>query len=93
MTKAMATYLVAVHILVDTNGTNPRSDIVATLDAQFKEPTIPLPATGTIIDWAVAGKDVAGSMTPTIIPPDYTAGTTPFPNSPAAQPKGAARWR
>ena len=47
MTKAMATYLVAVHIHADTNGTNPRSDIVATLDAQFKEPTIPLPATGT----------------------------------------------
>ena len=80
MTKAVSTYLVAVHILVDTTGANPRSDVIVALETHLGHPAVSLRGTGTIVDWAVASEDIAGSMTPTIIPPDYSAGTTPFPD-------------
>ena len=93
MTKLVPTYLVAVHLLVDTTGANPRSDVIAALDAHLDHPLGQVPAAGTIVDWAVAGEDLAGSMTPTIIPPDYAAGITPFPDWPSAQQRRAASCR
>ncbi len=93
MTKAVSTYLVAVHILVHTSSANPRTDVTAALEAQLGHPSGRVPAAGTIVDWAVAGEDLAGSMTPTIIPPDYSAGSTPFPGWPSSQPRRAAPCR
>ena len=93
MTEAVSTYLVAVHILVDTNGANPRTDVTAALEAQLGHPSGRVPSAGTIVDWAVAGEDLADSMTPTIIPSDYIAGTTPFPDWPLVQPRRATPCR
>ena len=93
MTKLVPTYLVAVHLLVDTTGANPRSDVIAALEAHLDHPLRQVPASDIIVDWAVAGKDLADLMIPTIIPPDYSAGTTPFPDWPSAQPRRAAPCR
>lgn len=87
---SMSTYLVAVHILVDTDGANLRSDVVAALEAQLDRPAVAVAAAGTVVDWAVAGEDLASSMAPAVIPSDYMPGTTPFPQWPAAQPKRSA---
>lgn len=93
MTKPVSTYLVAVHFLVDTTGVNLRSDVVAALEAHPDHPPRQVPASGIIVDWAVAGKDLADLMIPTIIPPDYSAGTTRFPDWPSVQPRRAAPCR
>jgi hypothetical protein len=77
MTKLVPTYLVAVHLLVDTTGANPRSDVIAALEAHLDHPLGQVPAAGTIVDWAVAGEDLAGS----------------FPDWPSAQQRRAASCR
>lgn len=86
----MTTYLVAVHLLVDTNGSNPRAVIVAAPEAQFDRPAAPFPTAVTILDWAVAGEDLSASMGLAIIPYDYTPGTTRFPQWPATRRRMAA---
>lgn len=93
----MTTYLVAVHILVDTHTASPRSAVVAALENRLDRSAAAVPAAGTILDWAVAGEDLAASMAPVVIPADYTPGATPFPEwntarEPSAeQQPGAAR--
>lgn len=76
----MTTYLVAVHILIDTDAASARSAVAATLEKQLDRSTGALPAAGTIVDWAVAGEDLAASMVPVVVPADYTPGATPFPD-------------
>ncbi len=73
-TQPMTTYLVAVHILVDTQAASPRSAVAAALENQFDPCAAAVPAPGTIVDWAVAGEDLAASMVPVVIPADYTPG-------------------
>ncbi|WP_238719994.1 hypothetical protein [Nitratireductor alexandrii] len=95
----MTTYLVAVHILVDTQAASPRSAVAAALENQFDRCAASVPAAGTIVDWAVAGEDLAASMAPVVIPADYTPGATPFPEwsttrEPSAEKRpGSARLR
>ena len=86
----MTTFLVAIHLIVDTNGPNPRAEIIAALEAQLDQPAARVPATGGILDWAVAGEDLAASMAPVTIPSDYRPGTTQFPQWPRVVPKRAA---
>ncbi|WP_404406843.1 hypothetical protein [Pelagibacterium halotolerans] len=86
----MTTFLVAVHILIETDGSSPRSNIVAALEAQLDRPAKPVPAAGSILDWAIAGEDLAASMAPVIIPSDYGPGITQFPQWSATPPKRAA---
>jgi hypothetical protein len=76
----MITFLVAVHILVDTQAAGPSSAVAAALENQFDRCAAAVPAAGTIVDWAVAGEDLAASMAPVVIPADYTPGATPFPD-------------
>ncbi|WEX12138.1 hypothetical protein [Chelativorans sp. AA-79] len=76
----MTIYLVAVHILIDTTGADPRSAVSAILERQLDGPPASILPAGAIVDWAVAGEDLAASMTPAVIPPGYTAGSTPFPD-------------
>ena len=85
----MTTFLVAIHLVVDTNGPNPRAEIIAALEAQLDQPAARVPATGGILDWAVAGEDLAASMVPVVIPSDYRPGTTPFPQWPTRVQKCA----
>lgn len=86
----MTTFLIGVHILIETDGPSPRSDIVAALEAHLNGPATPVPASGSILDWSVAGKALAASIAPAVIPSDYRSGTTRFPQWPAVAPKGAA---
>ena len=86
----MSTFLVAIHVVVDTNGPNPRAGIIAALEAQLDHPVTSVPAAGRILDWVVAGEDLAASMAPVTIPSDYRPGTTQFPQWPRAVPKRAA---
>ena len=90
VTLFMSTFLVAIHLIVDTNGPNPRAEIIAALEAQLDQPAAPVPATGGILDWAVAGEDLAASMAPVTIPSDYRPGTTQFPRWPRVVPRRAA---
>jgi hypothetical protein len=85
----MSTFLVAIHVLVDTNGPNPRAEIIAALEAQLDRPATPVPAAGGILDWAVADEDLAASMAPVTIPSDYRPGITQFPQWPRVVPKRA----
>ena len=87
----MTTYLVAVHILVDTRAASPRSAVVAALENRLDRCAAAVPAAGTILDWAVAGEDLAASMAPVVIPADYMPGATPFPEWNAAREPSDAR--
>lgn len=86
----MTTFLVAIHLIVDTNGPNPRAEITAALEAQLDRTADAVPAAGSVLDWAVAGEDLAASMAPVTIPSDSRPGTTRFPQWPAVAPKSAA---
>lgn len=86
----MSTFLVAIHLIVDTNGPNPRADVTAALEAQLDGPATPVPAVCSILDWVVAGEDLAASMAPVTIPSDYGPGITQFPQWPRDVPKRAA---
>jgi hypothetical protein len=86
----VTTFLVAVHLVVDTNGSNPRADIVAALEAHLDRPAQPVPAAGRILDRAVAGEGLAASMAAVTIPSDYRPGTSRFPQWSAVGPKRAA---
>lgn len=85
----MSTFLVAIHLVVDTNGPNPCAEITAALEAQLDRTADPVPAAGSILDWAVAGEDLAASVAPVAIPSDYGPGTTPFPQWPTLVQKCA----
>ncbi len=86
----MTTFLVAIHLVVDTNGPNPRAEITAALEAQLDRPATLVPAVGSILDWAVAGEDLAASMAQVTIPSDYRPGTAQLPRWPRLVPKRAA---
>lgn len=80
----MTTYLVAVHLLVDA-GPEPRAAIEAALhgilsDAMRQNAGGQFP----LVDWAVAGEDLASSIIPVALPASYAPDTTPFPAWPAA---------
>ncbi|MCY0150779.1 hypothetical protein OEG84_24540 [Hoeflea sp. G2-23] len=64
----------------DADTTNPRADIAETLEVLLDgTASFTGPANVAIIDWAVAGEDLAASMAPAAIPPDYEPGSMPFP--------------
>ena len=86
----MSTFIVAIHLIVDTNSLNPRAEIISALKAQLDRPAARVPATGGILDWAVAGEDLAASMAPVTIPSDYRPGTTQFPQWPRVVQKRSA---
>ena len=82
----MTTWLVAVHILVTADTTNPRADIAEVLEAHLDE-SVPSPdqPRAAIVDWAVAGEDLAASMAPAAVPRDYAPGSMPFPQWPVGK--------
>ncbi|MDV2968106.1 hypothetical protein RZ532_19100 [Nitratireductor aquimarinus] len=88
----MTTYLVVVYILVDTQAASPHSAVAAALENHLDRCAPAVPAAGTIVDWAVAGEDLAASMAPVVIPADYMPGATPFPEwSTAREPSAEKR--
>lgn len=82
----MTTWLVAVHILVTADTTNPRADIAEVLEAHL-DGSVPSPnhPKAAIVDWAVAGEDLAASMAPAAVSQDYAPGNMPFPQWPAGK--------
>ncbi len=79
----MTTYLVAVHLLVEA-GPEPH----AAIDAAFHDilsDAMRLNAGGRspLVDWAIAGDDLASSITPVMLPASYAPDTSPFPAWPA----------
>lgn len=85
----MTTYLVAVHILIDTDAAHPRSAVASALENQLDHCAAASPTAGTIVDWAVAGEALAASMTPVVVPADYPPGATPFPECKIAREPSA----
>ncbi|OZA81805.1 MAG: hypothetical protein B7X76_07995 [Azorhizobium sp. 39-67-5] len=80
----MTTYLVAVHLLVEA-GPEPRAEIDTALhgilsDAMRQDAGGQSP----LVDWAIAGEDLASSITPVVLPASYAPDTSPFPAWPAA---------
>ncbi|OYX09138.1 MAG: hypothetical protein B7Z15_14525 [Rhizobiales bacterium 32-66-8] len=80
----MTTYLVAVHLLVEA-GPEPRAAIDAALhdilsDAMRQNAGGRSP----LVDWAVAGEDLASSIIPVALPAPFAPDTTLFPAWPAA---------
>ena len=82
----MTTWLVAVHILVTADTPNPRADIARVLEAHL-DGSAPSPnhSKAAIVDWAVAGEDLAASMAQATVPRDYAPGNMPFPRWPAGK--------
>ena len=73
----MTTYIVAVHLLINIGEANPRAGVAAALERILPE------AGGTVlVDWAVAGIDLADSMAAVSVPPGYRAGESSFPSWP-----------
>ncbi len=85
----MSTWIVAVHLVIEADDENPRAAIAGALDRQFGSLLRPPAPAGTVLDWAVAGDDLAASMAPAALPAGYTPGTAPFPVWPGTQ-AGAA---
>lgn len=79
----MTTYLVAVHLLVDA-GPEPRAAIEAALHGILSD-AMRQNAGGQspLLDWAVAGEDLASSIIPVMLPASYAPDTSPFPAWPA----------
>ncbi|WP_371349272.1 hypothetical protein [Ancylobacter sp. IITR112] len=87
----MTTYLVAVHLLVEA-GPEPRVAIDAALhdilsDAMRQNAGGRSP----LVDWAIAGEDLASSITPVVLPASYAPDTSPFPAWPAGCSRSRAR--
>lgn len=82
----MTTYIVAVHLIVEVDATNPRADIAMQLD-NLLTPAIRQNAgsPAPLVDWAVAGSDLADSMAPVSLPGDYQPDISDFPCWPGRQ--------
>ncbi len=75
----MTTYLVAVHLLIEANG-SPEADVADALHGILTGDMRKYAgAHSALIDWAVAGDDIAGSIIPVAIAGDYEPDETAFP--------------
>jgi hypothetical protein len=74
----MTIYLVAVHLLIDIGEANPRAGIAAALDKILSGAD-----SAALVDWAVAGVDLADSMAPVKLPAGYRPGEFCFPAWPS----------
>jgi hypothetical protein len=73
----MTTYIVAVHLLIESGEANPGAGVAAALDS-----ILPDVGSAALVDWAVAGIDLADSMAAVSVPPNYRPGQTCFPSWP-----------
>lgn len=81
----MKAYLVAVHLLVEA-GPQPRVAIDAVLHDFLSEGMRQNAGPRSrLIDWAVAGDDLAASIAPVDLPAAYRPDETPFPEWPTSR--------
>lgn len=93
----ITTYIVAVHLVVEAGAANPRAEIAAQLDTILSgNMRQSLGAPSPLLDWAVAGDDLTGSIAPVMLPVGYRPDESPFPawpisdcNSARARPETA----
>lgn len=75
----MKTFLVAVNLLIQAHH-RPETAIVEALDGIL---TLDMRkhagANASLIDWAIAGDDIASSIAAICLPDDYAADESPFP--------------
>ncbi|BCH19552.1 hypothetical protein [Mesorhizobium sp. L-2-11] len=89
----MTTYLVAVHLLVEA-GPDPRPVVDTALQDILSDATrLNRGPRSNLIDWAVAGEDLAASIAPVELPSGYTPDETPFPDWPRQRGLGASHGR
>ena len=75
----MTTYLVAVHLLVEANG-SPEAEVADALHGILTQDMRKYAgAHSSLIVWAVAGDDIAGSIVPVAVAGDYLPDATAFP--------------
>jgi len=80
----MSAYVVAVHLLIEA-GPAPRPTIEALLHAALSDRLRQNAGAGSaLIDWAVAGEDLAASIVRVELPEPYVPDETAFPAWPAA---------
>jgi hypothetical protein len=82
----MTTYIVAVHLIVEVDATNPRADIAMQLDNLLTSAirqNAGSPA--ALVDWTVAGSDLADSMAPVSLSANYQPDISDFPCWPGRQ--------
>ena len=86
----MTTYIVAVHLVVEAGAANPRAEIAAQLDTILGgNMRQSLGAPSPLLDWAVAGDDLAGSIAPVMLPAGYRSDESPFPGWPISDGNSA----
>ena len=86
----MTTYIVAVHLVVEAGATDPRAEIAAQLDTILGgNMRQSLGAPSPLLDWAVAGDDLAGSIAPVMLPAGYRPDESPFPGWPISDGNSA----
>ena len=89
----MTTYIVAVHLVVDASAADHRAEIAAQLDTILSgNMRQSLGAPSPLLDWAVAGDDLAGSIAPVMLPAGYRPDESPFPGWPTSD-RSSARAR
>ncbi|MCG8273927.1 hypothetical protein MIC97_20805 [Aquamicrobium sp. NLF2-7] len=89
----MTTYLVAVHLLLEV-GPEPRPAINAALNEILSEAMRQNGgAQSPLIDWAVAGEDLAASIVSVDVSPTYEPDVTAFPDWPAARSPAPRQMR
>ena len=75
----MTTYLVAVHLLIEANN-SLHAEVADALHGILTEDMRKYAgAHSALIDWAVAGDDIAASIIPVAIAGDYEPDETAFP--------------
>jgi len=92
-TPIMTSYIVAVHLIIEADA-NPGTEIGGVLDAMLTQNMRKyLGAHSALIDWAVAGPDMAASTAPVDLSNTYTPDESRFPDWPASRHLRQGRLR
>lgn len=89
----MTSYIVAVHLIIEADA-NPGTEIGGVLDAMLTQNMRKyLGAHSALIDWAVAGPDMASSIALVDLSNTYTPDESRFPDWPASRHLRQGRLR
>ena len=92
-TQIMTSYIVAVHLIIEADA-NPGTEIGGVLDAMLTQNMRKyLGAHSALIDWAVAGPDMASSIALVDLSNAYTPDESRFPDWPASRHLRQGRLR
>ena len=94
-TPIMTSYIVAVHLIIEAEAdANPGTEIGGVLDAMLTHNMRKyLGAHSALIDWAVAGPDMASSIAPVDLSDTHTPDESRFPDWPESRHLRQGRLR